>query len=375
MADIPSGSEATSTFPELKSPSNHYRPPRTIFDYQLLEIWQRLTGRTNFGIDDHFLEVGRDSPLIDQLMVEVETITHQPLPPLVRTSAHTIRQLADAVLRANSPSEAIMTRAKDGLRTPFFFCHGDYAGRGFYALKLADMLHADQPVFLLHSYINPDSASTIKEMAKCFVSQLMVTQPIGAFRLGGFCNGGLLAWEIASQIENCGREVETIVLVDTISLNARFFMRQFVRLINIVSPVVPARFAKALQTGLFFLRDSIRDLSRDTNVVFLDRLRHIRSLWKHRHNRIRRLPTAKFIPARIKAAVVVVLCKESRHKVEYASSPWDRLAPRTHCRYIDGTHLGSVTTHIGELASLLDELLVSTRGIPGRFESEGFPMG
>ena len=339
MAEIPEGgSGAGSTFRGPNPPT--YRHPRTSFDYHILGIWQRLTGQTNFGIDDYFREVGGDTLLIDQLMSEVEAITHQRLPPLIRMSANTVRQLADAVLRANPPPKELMTRVKAGLRTPLFFCHGDYTARGFYAQTLADMLHRDQPVFLIHPYLNPDPASTIKDMATSFIAHLLAAQPVGAFRIGGHCNGGLLAWEIAYQLEQLGREVTLLVLIDTISLNARFSVRQIVRLVKLTSMFVPAKVVGRLQLGLF----------------------SVRNRWRHKTDRHRRRGryghvTANYIPRKIKAAVVVVLSEESRSKREYSSVPWKRLASQVRCKYVSGNHHSSVATNVDELALLFDGLL------------------
>ena len=42
---------------------------------------------------------------------------------------------------------------------------------------------------------------------------------------------------------------------------------------------------------------------------------------------------------------------------EFSWRPWARLARHVHCRYIAGTHLGAITTHVAELARLPDDLL------------------
>jgi hypothetical protein len=42
---------------------------------------------------------------------------------------------------------------------------------------------------------------------------------------------------------------------------------------------------------------------------------------------------------------------------EFSTTPWSRLAPTVHRRYVAGSHLGAITTHAGELALLLDDLL------------------
>ena len=40
-------------------------------------------------------------------------------------------------------------------------------------------------------------------------SQCGRAQPRGQFRLSGYCNGGLLAWEIAHRLHHAGREIES----------------------------------------------------------------------------------------------------------------------------------------------------------------------
>jgi thioesterase domain-containing protein len=44
-------------------------------------------------------------------------------------------------------------------------------------------------------------------------------QPSGPYRLGGFCNGGVIAFEMARQIEQQGAAVDVLLLVDSRALN------------------------------------------------------------------------------------------------------------------------------------------------------------
>jgi thioesterase domain-containing protein len=62
----------------------------------------------------------------------------------------------------------------------------------------------------------------MEEIARAYI-HITVAHPTGAVHLGGHCNGGVLAWEIARQLEDMGREVELIALLDVPSLNARLF--------------------------------------------------------------------------------------------------------------------------------------------------------
>jgi thioesterase domain-containing protein len=64
--------------------------------------------------------------------------------------------------------------------------------------------------------------------------------------LGGYCNGALLAWEIAHQLRQAGREVESVVLIDALSLNSRPVFRVIHRMLNGMATLMP-RTAQKMQ--------------------------------------------------------------------------------------------------------------------------------
>jgi amino acid adenylation domain-containing protein len=51
-------------------------------------------------------------------------------------------------------------------------------------------------------------------IARCMVKKILQIQPAGPFVIGGMCLGGILAYEIASQIRAAGHEVSLLVMVD-----------------------------------------------------------------------------------------------------------------------------------------------------------------
>src|SRR5258705_3300864 len=123
------------------------------------------------------------------MILDVDTLSRQRLRQSAWTEASTIRQLAAAVVRTTSLQDEFVTRAKSGSGQPFFYCHGDYGTRGFYALKLADLLDQHTPVFLLHPYrdLGTGDPSAIETMARSYLPHVLAAQPAGTFRLGGFC--------------------------------------------------------------------------------------------------------------------------------------------------------------------------------------------
>ena len=101
-------------------------------------------------------------------------------------------------------------------RTPFFYLHGDLSGGGFYSLKLSRALGPDQPFYVLPPQdirLLP-AAPSIEEMAAAHLAALRAVRPKGPYVIGGFCIGGLVAYELAQQIEASGDTVEMLLVID-----------------------------------------------------------------------------------------------------------------------------------------------------------------
>jgi thioesterase domain-containing protein len=101
-------------------------------------------------------------------------------------------------------------------------------------------------------------------MARTHVASLRQVQPTGPYRLGGFCLGGVIAFEMARQLMAHGERIERLVLVDCQPVNARLqWMRPLM-------PLVPGD-------------DETHRLSRRANV--LKRVRR----YRHRMRQVRRM--------------------------------------------------------------------------------------
>jgi hypothetical protein len=103
-----------------------------------------------------------------------------------------------------------------GTRRPFFYLHGDWNLRALHCFALAHDLGADQPFYLVdpYSFIDLKIIPSIEQIAAENLTGIRAIQPHGPYVLGGFCNGALIACEIAHQLQDAGETVETLVLVD-----------------------------------------------------------------------------------------------------------------------------------------------------------------
>jgi len=121
----------------------------------------------------------------------------------------------DAKAEATGRREGMVAIQAGGARRPFFYLHGDWRGNTFYCYPLAQALGADQPFYGLAPYTFeglriPPPLETI---AKVHLESLRSIQPEGPYLLGGWCNGALLAYEVARQLHAQGQTVDLLVLV------------------------------------------------------------------------------------------------------------------------------------------------------------------
>ncbi len=105
-------------------------------------------------------------------------------------------------------------------KRPFFFLHGDWLSGASWCFSLARQLGSNQPFYTLEPF-NFDGLQIpppFEAIAAAYLESLRAVQPEGPYLLGGFCNGGLLAYEMARQLHVQGQKVDLLVLMDPVGL-------------------------------------------------------------------------------------------------------------------------------------------------------------
>ncbi|WP_217559257.1 acyltransferase domain-containing protein [Paenibacillus sp. GbtcB18] len=98
---------------------------------------------------------------------------------------------------------------------PIFWIHGGLGGVGAYSGIATQM---KRPFFGIQArgFMTNDSPLIgIQNMSAYYVQIIKAVQPEGPYDLGGFSLGGVLAYEVARQIQKLGEEVNTIVMLDS----------------------------------------------------------------------------------------------------------------------------------------------------------------
>jgi amino acid adenylation domain-containing protein len=193
-------------------------PPRTPAEEVLAEIWREALGVERVGAHDNFFALGGHSLLAVLLMARIEQRFGKSLPLATLFAAPTLESLAALLGRSAGPGgrSPLVAIKPHGDRPPFFCVH-PIGGNVLCYLELARHLAPEQPFYALQS---PDPGEGgfpggIEEMAARYLRELRRVQPEGPYRLGGWSMGGLVAFEMARQLEREGAGVDLVALIDT----------------------------------------------------------------------------------------------------------------------------------------------------------------
>ena len=126
----------------------------------------------------------------------------------------TVEQLAERIRQAlpSGDGSPLRTLRAGGSRPPLFLVHAAGGTTDVYR-PLAERLGNARPVYGLERV---EQATTVTEKASRYAEIIAATHPNGPCLLGGWSFGGFVAQETARQLTAAGREVELVVLIDSV---------------------------------------------------------------------------------------------------------------------------------------------------------------
>jgi len=200
--------------------------PKDDIERQLQQLWQSVLSVARVGPHDKFFALGGHSLLAVRLIAQVEKQFGRRLSVADLFQNPSISQLA-VVLRGNSPqgaSSAIVEIQPCGSKPPLFLIHGAGGGMFWGYNNLAHHLGPDQPVFGFKSrgLDGEDELDTIEELAEVYLADLRDFQPQGPYFLGGYCFGGVVAYEMASRLRRRNEEVAFLGLINSTAPNSSY---------------------------------------------------------------------------------------------------------------------------------------------------------
>jgi amino acid adenylation domain-containing protein len=189
--------------------------PADALESKLVSIWETVLGKHDIGTTDNFFDLGGNSLLVAKLLLRIEQRLGKTLSLANIFQAPTIQQLAAMVGGRSIPIHhpAIVPIQPQGSKPPLFWVRG-----GPLFLPLAHRLGGDRPLLGLH--LPTDDASqlqvpyNLEDIAGALVRCMREAQPEGPYYIAGLCVNGVIAYEMARQLEEQGEKIALLVVFD-----------------------------------------------------------------------------------------------------------------------------------------------------------------
>lgn len=197
-----------------------FEKPRDATEITLARMWTEILGIPEVGVHDDFFDVGGHSLLAVRLSAAIrdEWDVDIPISELLRHG--TVAELATIVRRGgqDTPRGPIVTLREGGPgQRPLFLFH-PFGGTVFCYVELTRHLPEGRAVLAVEApgIENEGEAEiSVEAMATRYLEHIREIQPHGPYALGGWCFGGVIAYEAAGQLRAAGEQVELLFGIDS----------------------------------------------------------------------------------------------------------------------------------------------------------------
>jgi len=317
--------------------------------FQLLAaIWQRVLGVSSVRADDNFFDLGGESASAISLFAEIARLTNRRLPPTTIYQAPTLAALAALLEQPDTPSFLPLVPLKHGTEgPPIFVAHGLGSIRELFhvvrRLELPYPVHGMQ-VKGIDGISQP--LESVESMADVYLDAIRQVQPHGPYSLVGYSFGGLVALEVAQCLVARGERVGLLAMVDSYP-HRRFLplahrARLLARLAGHRASGSLGRIASGHGPAGTGKEELYCPPGSATFAPAMQRIRESADLALMRYQ-------PRYYPGRI----VFVKAQVRTKFPEDPAAFWKPLASKFELETVPGDHVGMLTTHAAEVASVL----------------------
>lgn len=194
-------------------------PHRSMSDTEarIAAVWRDLLGLADVPVDEDFFTLGGTSVLATQVILQLEQQLGLEISLRTFFEARTVEKLAACVGDDAARAGPVVVWLRHGHpdRTPLFCLFGLNVYQ-----ELAHALGGSRHVIGAHvpfRYVpGRDPLPAITEIGRRYVSLVRSHQPHGPYDLLGLCFGGIVAYEVARQLEAAGERVSTVTVIDAV---------------------------------------------------------------------------------------------------------------------------------------------------------------
>ncbi|MEE4149196.1 syringopeptin non-ribosomal peptide synthetase SypC, partial [Pseudomonas viridiflava] len=193
--------------------------PAGELEVRLAKAWTEVLEVQQVGRHDNFFSLGGHSLMAVRLVSQLvqsglsvslaDVFQHASVAALASLLVSRAKEVAPQL------HEQLVPVRTSGSQRPLFLVH-EFTGLDVHFPALAVHIDSDIPVYGLSGIpLGQEQLLTMECLATRLLGAMRSVQPHGPYRLAGWSFGGLLAYEIAIQLEGMDEEVEFIGLLDT----------------------------------------------------------------------------------------------------------------------------------------------------------------
>ncbi|AUX41120.1 hypothetical protein SOCE26_025250 [Sorangium cellulosum] len=196
--------------------------PRDTMEADLVAIWESVLALHPIGVRDGFFDLGGHSLLAVRLLDRVRERFAAGVSMATFFQGPTIEQLAEVLRRGGSASvplgRAVLLPMRRAGAKPPFVCVAPLGARApLHFGSLAQRGDPDRPFLALEPpmFGAAGPVPTLEQVAAGCCAEIRDVPVEGPLLLGGYCSGGVIAYEMARQLVAAGREVAALVLLNS----------------------------------------------------------------------------------------------------------------------------------------------------------------
>ncbi|WP_373523391.1 amino acid adenylation domain-containing protein, partial [Aquiflexum sp.] len=249
-----------------------YTEPKSDLEKQIAALWKKILALDRVGIHDDFFALGGHSLLAVKVMSALEKEIGLKLTINLIFKYPSISELANAIETINQNQagfNSLLDVKTSGRKPPLYMVHGGESSASIY-YNLAKYIDKDQPIYGfqpkgLDGIEEPDKS--LEEMAAYYISLMIEQNPDGPYNLSGYCFGGIVAYEMAKQLQSMGKKVNKLILFDTVAFDYRERHSQFEK-IKLRLNIILAKVNFLLNEPEAYLERKKRYFKRKMDLIF-----------------------------------------------------------------------------------------------------------
>ena len=201
------------------APARRVAPPATELERRLINVFQTVLGTAPIGANDNFMDLGGDSLAALELAETIYVLFDVDLDPHYLLELGTPAAISDSLRNRGTAFDSFLIPLQSRGSLPPFFCVHGGGGEVLFLAGIRRHLSGERPFFGLRPPGLNDEAPILRSVqayAELYASVIQDAYPAGPCVIGGLCFGGNIAVETARLLRDEGREVEAVVLFDTV---------------------------------------------------------------------------------------------------------------------------------------------------------------